>query len=347
MVRYSKLAFRQTVYAYGTDICWTPMILAKEFNRSSVARHSDFTYSTSGPQPPTIVQLGANVPREMARASSLIIPHVGGVDLNCGCPQSWACAETLGAALMEKRELVRDMVLETRQRLHSDGWAVGKEKDVDSPKGRSVSVKIRVHKDLRKTIDFIDTVLGHEQDRNIDFLTIHPRTRNTPSTNPINLEALELLTNKYGDKVPILVSGDVFTMSTLPYKSPYLSPRENDEGRPYLPKLRGLMSARSLLANPALFAEHEVCPWDAVELFMNNVVRAPLPLKLVHHHLGEMCGPGYGPDKRSLLSKKERAELYNCSTMCDTIDFIEEKIMGVGGRDGIRRLPIPSTVRAI
>lgn len=40
MVRYSKLAFRQTVHAYGTDLCWTPMILAKEFNRSFIARDS-------------------------------------------------------------------------------------------------------------------------------------------------------------------------------------------------------------------------------------------------------------------------------------------------------------------
>ncbi|KAJ4394334.1 tRNA dihydrouridine synthase [Gnomoniopsis smithogilvyi] len=142
MVRYSKLAFRQTVHEYGTDLCWTPMILAKEFNRSSVARDS-------GPQPPTIVQFGANVPQELARASSLVAPYVSGIDLNCGCPQSWACAETLGAALMGERALVRDLVLETRQRLRDDGWAVGKEKDIDHPKGRSVSVKIRIHKDLR------------------------------------------------------------------------------------------------------------------------------------------------------------------------------------------------------
>jgi len=50
---------------------------------------------------------------------------------------------------MEKRELVRDMVIETRQRLRQDGWAVGKEADMNSSTGRSVSVKIRVHDDLR------------------------------------------------------------------------------------------------------------------------------------------------------------------------------------------------------
>ncbi|KAL1864444.1 tRNA dihydrouridine synthase [Diaporthe australafricana] len=337
MVRYSKLAFRQTVHAYGTDICWTPMILAKEFNRSFVARDSDFTISTTGPRVPTIVQFGANSPLEVARASSLVAPYVNGVDLNCGCPQSWACAETLGAALMEKRELVRDIVLETRQRLRDEGWAVGKEKDIDDPKGRSVSVKIRVHKDLRKTIDFIETVIGHPQDRNIDFLTIHPRTRSTPSTNPINLEALELLTNKYGDQLPILVSGDVFSMGSLPYASPLPSLETEGATKPHLPKLAGLMSARALLANPALFAGHESCPWDAVELFMNKVVRAPLPLKLVQHHLGEMCGPGFGPDKSSLLNKKERVEMYNCGTMCDLIDFIDEKMENTGRKEGLRR----------
>ncbi|KUI66489.1 tRNA-dihydrouridine(20a/20b) synthase [NAD(P)+] [Cytospora mali] len=344
MVRYSKLAFRQTVHAYGTDLCWTPMILAKEFNRSSVARHSDFTFSTDGPQPPTIVQFGANSPVEIARASSLVAPYVGGVDINCGCPQSWACSETLGAALMEKRELVREMVIETRQKLRDEGWGVGKEEDVDSPKGRSVSVKIRVHKDLRKTMDFIDTVLGNTQDRNIDFLTIHPRTRSTPSTAPINLEALELLTNKYGDQVPILVSGDVFTLNSLPYTSPYLLPAGADENKPLLPKLAGLMSARALLANPALFAGYEACPWEAVDLFMNKAVKAPLPFKLVQHHLGEMCGPGFGPDKTALLNKTDRKEMYNCTNMCDLIDFLDEKIRERGAQEGIRRNISPPTI---
>ncbi|KAK7745433.1 tRNA dihydrouridine synthase [Cytospora paraplurivora] len=293
-------------------------------------------------KPPTIVQFGANSPAEVSRASSLVAPYVGGIDINCGCPQSWACSETLGAALMEKRELVRDMVVETRQKLRVEGWAVGKEKDIDTPKGRSVSVKIRVHKDLRKTMDFIDTVLGDLHDRNVDFLTIHPRTRSTPSTAPINLEALEILTNKYGDHVPILVSGDVFSLGSLPYTSPYLSPAGADERRPFLPKLAGLMAARALMTNPALFAGYEACPWEAVELFLNKVVKAPLPFKLVQHHLGEMCGPGYGTDKTALLSKTDRKEMYNCTNMCDLIDFLDEKIPRRDGQEGIRRNVIAS-----
>ncbi|KAL2271254.1 hypothetical protein VTJ83DRAFT_625 [Remersonia thermophila] len=361
MVRYSKLAFRQTVHAYGTDLCWTPMILAKEFNRNRLARDSDFTVSTVAPQPPTVVQFGANVPQELARAASLAAPFCSGVDLNCGCPQSWACAETLGAALMERRELVRDMVVETRDQLRRDGWAVGKDSDMDHPKGRSVSVKIRVHKDVRKTIDFITTVLGPEQDRHIDFLTIHPRTRQTPSSIPINLEALEVLTSTFGDKVPILLSGDVFAMDALPFTSPLLpsssssstittntapkgtatttteTPDLNPPMLKNLPKLRGLMSARALLRNPALYAGHSTCPWSAVEDFLYFAARAPLPYKLLLHHVAEMCGPGMGPDKRALLTRAERAELLECGNVLDLLDFLEEKKGGIRTRsEGLR-----------
>ena len=160
-----QLTFRQTCHKYGVDICWTPMILAKEFNRNEFARNSDLTVQSTAPpslqlstghlsgnysKPEcTIVQFGANSPLELSRAASLAAPWVNGVDLNCGCPQSWACAETLGAALMNKRELVREMVIDTRNLLKGDGWDVGMDKDKESSKGRSVSVKIRVHDDLR------------------------------------------------------------------------------------------------------------------------------------------------------------------------------------------------------
>lgn len=349
MVRYSKLAFRQTVHSYGTDLCWTPMILAKEFNRNEFARDSDFTLSTTPqPQPPTIVQFGANLPLELARASSLVAPFVAGVDLNCGCPQSWACAETLGAALMERRELVRDMVVETRSRLAQDGWKVGLERDRDEPRGRSVSVKIRVHKDLRKTIDFIDTVLGDPNARNIDFLTIHPRTRATPSREPINVDALSMLTEKYGDVLPILVSGDVFTLDTLPFSSPYIttttSPAAAKNGStvpppppPSIPKLRGLMSARGLLANPSLFSGTGRCDWDVVERFLGRAARAPIHFKLVTHHLTEMTGPGMGPDKRSLLNKRERVEMLENENMLDLIDWLDAKMAEKRDGLGLRR----------
>jgi len=283
-----------------------------------------------------VVQFGASTAEDFGRAASLVAPYTSGVDLNCGCPQSWACAETLGAALMDRRELVRDMVVAARTRLRGDGFAVDLDPDRDAPAGRSVSVKIRVHQDLRRTVDFLDTVVGHPQARGVDFLTIHPRTRRTPSSEPVNVEALQVLVEKYGDTLPILLSGDVFGLGALPVSSPLLA-----GGGPAVPKLAGLMAARALLANPALFAGADRCPWEAVERFMNRVARAPLAVKLVQHHISEMTGPGMGPDKRALLSRRERAEMMGCASMCDLIDFLDAKIVGDRGRAGLRRDVMP------
>jgi tRNA-dihydrouridine synthase 4 len=95
------------------------------------------------------------------------------------------------------------------------------------------------------------------------------------------------------------------------------------------------MSARALLRNPALFAGHSTCPWDAVEMFLYYAARAPLPHKLLLHHVAEMCGPGMGPDKRSLLTRAERARLLECGNMLDLVDFLEEKKRGrIKTRDG-------------
>ena len=91
---------------------------------------------------PTIIQFGASSPVEFSRATALAAPYVSGIDLNCGCPQSWACAESLGAALMNKRELVAEIVTEAKKSLEREGWA-------DT---RTVSVKIRIHKDLRQVL---------------------------------------------------------------------------------------------------------------------------------------------------------------------------------------------------
>lgn len=212
-------------------------------------------------------------------------------------------------------------------------------------------------------MDFIDTVIGHPQNRQIDWLTIHPRTRSTPSSIPIRSEALEILAAKYAPILPILLSGDVFDVHSLPFKPSSTFPADlstltlndilpgdtdnsnsaahpssppADIPRPSNTHLSGFMSARGLLSNPALFAGHRTCPWEAVERFMCNVARAPIPFKLTLHHVYDMCSPGMGADKTALLSKKERVQLNTLGSMFELIDFLDEKMEERTGR-GLRR----------
>ncbi|TVY25054.1 tRNA-dihydrouridine(20a/20b) synthase [NAD(P)+] [Lachnellula hyalina] len=319
MVRYSKLAFRETVARYGTDLTWTPMILAKEFNRSLFARDSaaagiaflslaslisaaDFT--TSPTAPPTIVQFGCNSPDEISRATTLLAPYVNGIDINCGCPQSWACAETLGAALMHKRELVASMVTAAKNTLASLGYSDKK----------TVSVKIRIHKDLRQTSDFIRTV----EAAGVDFITIHGRTRSTPSHQPVDLNAIALLTAH--TTVPTLSNGDVFSLADA---------HEHVEAT----GVDGVMSARGILENPALFfstahsastSTYEGCSWGVVETFVNNAIRAPIPFKLIVHHLSQMCGSDHSQSGKTLLTKEQRGRLMACKGLGEVIDLLDE-----------------------
>jgi tRNA-dihydrouridine synthase 4 len=252
----------------------------------------DFTIPHSPTTVPTILQFGASSPFEFARATSIIAPYVSGVDLNCGCPQSWACAECLGAALMNRRSLVAETVKAAKTTLERDGYA-GK---------RTVSVKIRIHKDLRDTVDFIRTV----QDAGVDFITIHGRTRNQRSSEPVDLEAIRMLVEHCD--VPVVANGDVNSLKVAADIAACT-------------KVDAVMSARALLTNPALFVAHDECPWEAVEMFMNKVVEAPLPFKLVLHHLGEMCANGEG--SRALLNKEQRKQLVACADMMELIDWLD------------------------
>lgn len=206
----------------------------------------------------------------------------------------------------------------------------------------------------RKTMDFLDTVIGDFNHRNVDWITIHPRTRHTPSTTPIRTEALEILTTKYSKVLPVLLSGDIFDTNSLPFKdfSPSQDPpletltinditttsRSPKAPRPSTTGLSGFMSARGLLANPALFAGHSSTPWEAVELFMCRVMRAPIPLKLTVHHLSEMCGPSMGADKSALLNRKDRVRLTELQDLVELIDFMDEKMLEYTGAEMRRDL---------
>lgn len=174
---------------YGVDLCYTPMLLAKEFVRSENARRSDFT-SAAG-DGPLVVQFAALDPEDFARAAEMVAPYCDGVNLNCGCPQSWAVAEGVGAAMMRTPELVRAMVVRAKARC---GAAF------------CVSVKIRVHADIAETVRFVRTLEGS----GVDYITVHGRTRKTRSSEPVDLDAIRTV-RAACPGVPVVANGDCWT----------------------------------------------------------------------------------------------------------------------------------------
>lgn len=108
------------------------LISSPRFIRHPVARSSDF--STNPTEGPVIAQFASNDPIEFGRAAEMIGPWVNGVDLNCGCPQSWAMKEGIGCSMMGNPTKVAAMMKEAKQRIGP---------------GKTVSCKIRIHQDLK------------------------------------------------------------------------------------------------------------------------------------------------------------------------------------------------------
>ncbi|CAO3642404.1 unnamed protein product [Mucor hiemalis] len=177
MVRYSKLAFRELVRKYNTDIVYTPMILADVFKNSEFARSSDF--STNYKDDPVVVQFAAhNGAILLTQLSSLLLMPVA----------LWAYQERIGAYLMQDPENVRDMIRTVKGR-------------VNIP----CSIKIRVHPNLKTTYQFVKRA----EFVGVDFLTVHGRTRHQKNTEPVNFEGIKLV--KESVSMPVIANGSIFS----------------------------------------------------------------------------------------------------------------------------------------
>jgi len=89
----------------------------------------------------------------------MVEAYADGVDLNCGCPQRWALAEGIGACLIDKPQLVHDMLRATRRTCARQDF--------------TVSAKIRVHDDLRTTVELCRRL----EAAGVDYLAVHGRTK--------------------------------------------------------------------------------------------------------------------------------------------------------------------------
>ncbi|XP_036432924.1 B-cell receptor-associated protein 29-like isoform X2 [Colossoma macropomum] len=186
MVRYSKLSFRCLVRKYGCDICFTPMIVAADFMRSVKARDSEFTTNSS--DRPLIIQFAAKDAQTLADAARVVAPFSDGVDLNCGCPQRWAMAEGYGACLINKPQLVKDMVRHVKNQVDKPNYAV--------------SIKIRIHKDLRKTVDLCQKV----EAAGVSWITVHGRTAEERHQ-PVHYDAIKNIKDSLS--IPVIANGDI------------------------------------------------------------------------------------------------------------------------------------------
>ncbi|XP_033154867.1 tRNA-dihydrouridine(20a/20b) synthase [NAD(P)+]-like [Drosophila mauritiana] len=283
MVRYSKLEFRRLVRLNGVQLAFTPMMISDSINNSEKARQNEF--STGADDQPLIAQFAAKDPTEFVTSAQLIYPYVDGIDLNCGCPQSWAMAKGYGCGMLRQPELVHQVVQEVRRTLPGDF---------------SVSVKMRLlggEESLQRTID-LARQLEHA---GVTFLTLHGRTpAQKHSKDTLDIPAMSQVRQSL--QIPLIVNGNVES-----YRDACDMHEQTGAA--------GVMAARGLLANPALFnssyPEGKTTPLSCVQQWLDiaSAARDNLLFQCFHHHLTFMYSAHMKRDLRvqfnSLGSKEQ------------------------------------------
>ncbi len=245
MVRYSKLAFRQLVRRHGVDIAYTPMIISDCFVRSKIARDVELT--TCDTDRPLVVQFAAHNADDFASAVEYVAPFADGVDLNCGCPQRWAMSEGYGAQLLRHPEKIADMIQMATRRTKTP-----------------ISVKVRISDNIHETIE-----LARRAERaGAAWITVHGRTPRE-RCQPVNYPAIALV--KSSLSIPVVANGDI-TSNAIAEKVWEIT------------GVNGVMAARGLLSNPAMFDDGAVLE-DVVKEWVDISLGIGTPFPCFHHHL--------------------------------------------------------------
>ncbi|CAD6996881.1 tRNA-dihydrouridine(20a/20b) synthase [NAD(P)+]-like [Ceratitis capitata] len=291
MVRYSKLEFRRLIREHGVKLAFTPMIIADSFIHSQKARDNEFT--TCVEDVPIISQFAACDAYEFSLAAQLIYPYVDGVDLNCGCPQSWAISKGYGCGLLRQPELVRDIIQTARRVL---------------PQNFSISVKLRLlngnaEESIRSTVE-----LARQLEKcGATFLNLHGRTMWQKTSDPLNIPAMTEI--KKSIQIPLVVNGNVRSWKDA------IDLHEQTQAD-------GIMSARGLLSNPALFNKHITgteTPMECVQEWLDIATSAGenINFQCFHHHLTFMWS--------SHMKRKLRLEFNNFTNKQQVFNFFEER----------------------
>ncbi|XP_070192063.1 tRNA-dihydrouridine(20a/20b) synthase [NAD(P)+]-like isoform X2 [Littorina saxatilis] len=266
MVRYSKLPFRMLVRKYDCDLAYTPMIISDSFVKSLRARDSDFT--TCAEDRPLIVQFAASCADDFADAAEIVAP--------------WAMTEGYGACLLGKPELLYDMVRQARDRVGDPDF--------------TVSIKIRIHDDIRKTVELCQRA----EKCGAAWISVHGRTKDQ-RCQPVNCEAIRTI--KDSVSVPVIANGDIKSLADVDNITEKTG-------------VDGVMSARGILANPAMYAGFDETPVQCVKDWLDISLSLGTSFQCFHHHLIYMM------DK--LMSRAERRVFNSLASTSAVIDFIRE-----------------------
>lgn len=294
MMDQSELPFRMLCRKYGATAAYTPMFHSRPFALQPGYRRVEFT--TCPEDRPLFVQFGANDPELLVKAAMFVQEDCDYVDINLGCPQRVAKRGFYGAFLMDDLPLIQLMVTQLVSSLTTP-----------------VSCKIRIFPDLEDTLAYARML----ENAGCSLLAVHGRTRDQKDgrTTRADWEAIKAV--KEAVRIPVLANGNIRWL-------------EDVHECIRMTGVDGVLSAESLLENPALFSGHRMRPVDAVtgglvELskegslnepslvleYLELCEKYPIPQRMIRSHVYKMLCAWFKryPELRDELNFEQGASI--------------------------------------
>ncbi|KAL5199454.1 hypothetical protein ABZP36_020657 [Zizania latifolia] len=268
MVDNSELPFRMLCRRYGADAAYTPMLHSRIFSENEKYRSMEFT--TCKEDRPLFVQFCANDPDILLQAAKIVEPYCDYVDINFGCPQRIARRGNYGAFLMDNLPLVKSLVQNLSANLHVP-----------------VSCKVRIFPRLEDTLAYAKML----EEAGASLVAVHGRTRDEKDGKKFRADWDAIKAVKDALRIPVLANGNIRHLEDV---KDCLEHTGAD----------GVLSAETLLENPALFAGFRTKEWkedgydggsgldqgDLVIEYLKLCEQYPVPWRMVRSHVHKMLG---------------------------------------------------------
>ncbi|XP_063902309.1 tRNA-dihydrouridine(20a/20b) synthase [NAD(P)+]-like [Zophobas morio] len=157
-----------------------------------------------------------------------------------------------------------------------------------------ISLKVRILPDENLTVEFA----RRAEMAGASFITVHGRTPYDNSA-PANYHSIRLV--KENVSIPVIANGDCFSV-------------EDAQKILQLTRANGVMAARGLLANPAMFAGYSYTPWQCVQDFVDYSLLYGTSFNIFHHHLIFML--------EKVLNKFEFREFSTSASVASVLEFL-------------------------
>eukprot|EP00933_Yihiella_yeosuensis_P070862 TRINITY_DN79018_c0_g1_i1.p1 TRINITY_DN79018_c0_g1~~TRINITY_DN79018_c0_g1_i1.p1 ORF type:complete len:433 (-),score=67.54 TRINITY_DN79018_c0_g1_i1:151-1449(-) len=285
MVRAGTLPLRLEALRYGADLVWGEEIIDRKLigcvRRENPAfgitdyvspREQLNVFSTCPEERSRVIfQLGTASGPLAAEAAQVVCNEVRGIDVNMGCPKSFSVKGGMGAALLDKPEVVEDILKTLRRTL---------------PSSCSLTCKIRMLPTTKKTIDFLQVC----ERSGAEAITVHMRLREERPAEPAHWDEIVKLWDAV--KVPMLANGDFFTRRQIDefWKHCEEHIQEGQVGP------SGIMIARGAMWNPSIFCKGREPPH--FEKVIQSYTRASVAANATYQNtkwvLSQMCAGGIG-----------------------------------------------------